>query len=216
MKPIRILVCALIAAFAVPASAETLQPLRAQDVRSTIGINTHINYMDRSYRDPGEVYKALDYLGIKLIRDSSPMPWLGGSTRPATYTWLMKQGVRFNIVLFGQGPDDNYDPKIPAELIDNLEWAYPGGVVAIEGFNEIDHAPVTYGNARSEASTLSAYLDTLSLIRARKRLKNIPIYDLTGAPPPGALGPRGDYANIHVYAQNGNPPVRTFRAAITL
>ncbi|GGZ22892.1 hypothetical protein [Asticcacaulis endophyticus] len=213
MKPIKTLLCALLAAATLPAWAETLTPLRAQDVRDSIGINTHINYTDGSYRAPDEVYKALDYLGIKLIRDSSPFPWVGGSTGVNTYTNLMKKGVKFNIVLFGQGPGANYDPKIPVDLIDNLEWAYPGGIVAIEGFNEIDHAPVTYGDQRTEASSIAAHLETVRLLRERKRLKSLPIYDLTGTAAPQALGPRGDYANKHVYAQNGNPPRPHFEGA---
>ena len=184
--------------------AETYAPLRAEAVRQSVGVNTHIRYTDGAYRRIDDVIQALDYLNIGHIRDSAPRIDAGGGLPLAKYIWLNKAGIRFNLIIGG----GVYDPANAIVGLEKLEVARPGSIESIEGFNEVNNWPVTYQGDTSLEAALAAQTATVRLLRTHPTLGHIPILDLTGIDIPDTLGDRGDYHNTHVYAQNGAQPGR--------
>jgi hypothetical protein len=182
--------------------AATYVPLRAGAVRQSVGINTHIHYKDGAYRRVDDVIQALDYLDIRHIRDSAPRLRPDRPLPLAEYIWLNKANVRFNLMIRG----GVYDPANTIGGLEKLEAARPGAIELIEGFNEINNEPVTYNGKTSLEAALAAQAETVRLLRAHPTLSHIPILDLTGIDIPDTLGERGDYHNMHVYAQNGHQP----------
>jgi hypothetical protein len=192
-------------ALCLPTAAETYTPLRAQTVRESIGVNTHINYTDGAYRRIADVIKALDYLGIKHVRDSAPRFAEGGGLPLMNYVWMSRAGVKFDLIIGGQ-IKESYDPKRSLLGLQALEKAHPGAIEAIEGFNEVDHLPVTYKGDTSIEASVAAHKATVSLLRTDLLLGKKPIYDLTGSEQMASMKGRGDFHNAHVYAQNGLQP----------
>ena len=184
------------------AMAETCVPLRAEAVRQSVGINTHILYKDGAYRRMEDVISALDYLDIRHIRDSAPRARPDRPLPLAEYIWLNKANVHFNLMIRG----GEYDPANTIGGLEKLEAARPGAIELIEGFNEVHNEPVTYMGKTSLEAALAAQAETVRLLRVHPTLNHVPILDLTGNDVPEALGDRGDYHNTHVYAQNGHQP----------
>lgn len=181
-------------------SAETLTPMRMQDLRDGIGVNTHLNYKDTSYAGPKAMVTALQYVGIDQVRDQSPTPWVGGSAPLNEYIWVMQQGINYNFIALGGA----FTLQKTTDQLDALAKAVPGRIAAIEGFNEVDHAPVTYMGATGADAAVAAQKALFAGIRASAGLKSIPIYDVTGVAYPTSLTGRADYMNTHIYPQNGN------------
>ena len=197
-------VCGAAVMSASAAMAETYVPLRAEAVRQSVGVNTHVYYTDGAYRRIADVISALDYLDIRHIRDSVPRVAPGRRLPLTEYIWLNKAGVRFNLIIRG----GVYDPADAITGLEKLEAARPGAIESIEGFNEVNNWPVTYKGNTSLEAALAAQAATVRLLRAHPTLSHIPILDLTGNDMPDTLGDRGDYHNTHVYAQNGAQPGR--------
>lgn len=193
----------------LPAEAKTFTPRRAADLRESIGVNTHFNYTDGSYARPDEAAKALAYLGVTHLRDQSPTPWIHGSVSLDTYSALMKQGFRFNFLALG----GRFDLSATTEQLIRLEADQPGMIDAIEGFNEVDHAPVTYKGEKSPEAAINAQTALYAGIRANPVLGHLPVYDLTGVDWPSPDEKRADFLNAHLYPQNGNPPAFWFNEA---
>lgn len=193
-------------ALCLPATAETYTPLRAQTVRESIGVNTHINYTDGAYRRIADVIKALDYLGIKHVRDSAPRLVEGGGLPLMNYVWMSKAGIKFDLIIGGQ-IKQAYDPKRSLLGLQALEKAHPGAIDAIEGFNEVNNWPLTYQGNTGITASIAAHKATVALLRADPLLGKKPIYDMTGDDEVASLKGRGDFYNAHTYAQNGKQPL---------
>lgn len=194
--------------FAIAASAESFVPIRTEDARATIGINTHVNYLDTSYANFPEVLNALKYIGVDHVRELSPMPWFSGAAPMGYYTELMKAGMNIDFVVPGSQVD-LYKSLRPVMTLANES---PKRISAIEGFNEVDHAPVTYKGQTGPDAAVAAQKDLYALVKGNPSLQHLPVYDLTGVMPlPETLSGRADFANSHLYPQNGYPPDGWFR-----
>lgn len=181
-------------------SAETLTPLRMQDFRDGIGVNTHLNYKNTSYVRVEYMVAALQYVGIDQVRDQSPTPWVGGSAPIHEYKWAMQQGINYNFIALGGA----FTLQKTTDQLEVLATAVPGRIAAVEGFNEVNNAPVTYQGVTSADAAIAAQKALFAGVRANAKLKTIPVYDLTGVPIPTSLIGRADYMNTHIYPQNGN------------
>jgi len=201
-KAIIAVVCGAAAMSAGDAMAETYVPLRAQAVRESVGVNTHIRYTDGAYAHIPDVIRALDYLDVRHVRDGVPEVHYGGGLPLAEYIWLAKARIRFNLVIGG----GDYDPSGPLVGLRKLEAAYPGAIESIESFNEVNNEPVRYKGLTGNAAALAAQKDTLGRLRALPEFDHVPFYDLTGDGLPPVLDGRADYHTAHIYAQNGNQP----------
>lgn len=117
------------------AARDSEQARSAFDFVNSIGVNTHLNYFDRTYGNFPFVEQELRSIGIRHLRD-------GIHLQNADYNNLLygrwielgKFGIRFDAVL---DPRSNLGPLTPAllEHVDNLSGHT---IEAFEGPNEFD------------------------------------------------------------------------------
>ncbi len=192
-----------------PALSETVTPLRAADVQSGIGINTHVNYLDTAYAKPAEVVKALKYIGVSQVREQAPTPWFNGAAPLDTYVYMAEQGIRFDFVALGG--EVEFTKTITQTSA--LNTRVPGMVSAIEGFNEIDgNHNFEWNGLKGSAGGIASQKALFAAVDKAPKLKDVPVYDVTGAEVmPESLVARADFANAHLYPQNGFAPDGWFR-----
>ncbi|WP_430227220.1 calcium-binding protein [Paraburkholderia tropica] len=182
------------------ASQTHADPVRAMPVRDfidTLAVVTHVNYTDGAYVNVHNVADDLAWLGVRHVRDFVP----GGSPPFDSYVYLARRGVKFNFLV-----RTNIDESIAQAAA--LNTAVPGSVAAIEGFNEIDNFPVTYNGLKGAAAGLALQREIYARVHGTPALTGVPVYDVTGYDPKlvDTRARSADYANTHVYPQNGEQP----------
>jgi hypothetical protein len=162
-----------------------------------IALNTHINYTDGAYANVKNVRDDLIWLGVRHVRDATP----GASAPLSSYAYLANSGIRFDFLVRREIAQSLAQIKV-------VEAALPGSVEAVEGFNEINNWPVTYDGLKGDAAGLAAQRAIYAFVHGDASLANIPVYDLTGYDVLSVTSRAGsaDYADQHVYAQNGEQP----------
>ncbi len=174
----------------------------------SLGINTHLSYSGTPYYDQAQhVISALQYLGIKTVRDQSPA-YIDDQLTMAENNTVASAGIRFDALIPGSGP---------VNLVGSLSnmaafaRANPGAIAAIEGPNEINDAHITYaGITDTYSAGAQVTQDLWTAIHGNSALKAVPVYALTlsigipgvvaGAAELGDLGSFVTYGNAHVYA----------------
>jgi hypothetical protein len=194
-------------AWASTADALTLKPYRAEAVRRSIGVNTHINYTDGAYANAPFVIDALKYIGVDRIRESIPVTWIHGTAPLSTYDKMMAQGIYFSC-----GNDSILDTAKWVESLEPLVKRNPGKVTSIEGLNEVDRVQnLQYKGKKGVPAGEAFQRDLYTAMKGSRVLKDIPVYDFTGYDLKAdgdkqIFAGRADYTNFHAYAQNGGPP----------
>lgn len=175
-------------------------------------MNIHAHYFDTPYGDVGKIVEALDYLGIKRVRDTF-VPW--GRDR---YLALAKAGVRFNVFLGREKPIPDF-----LALVKDVQAQVPGSVVSLEGGNESNFWPLTFNGRTDLNASVEAQAALYQAVKADPALKALPVANLTlgawGADGHRLLGDmrdRCDFANVHIYFGGGGPPVSAFGYALGL
>src|ERR1700709_1101414 len=116
----------------------TAAPTRAEDLVSTLGVNTHIDLANYGYQNLATVEANINFLGVKNLRDSAQTP-------ADAQTWLQVSqatGAKFDDYIAetspsGMSTDLSYVAQLASEGILNF----------IEGGNEEDDAyPQSLGN----------------------------------------------------------------------
>ncbi|QGZ62845.1 calcium-binding protein [Paraburkholderia acidisoli] len=163
----------------------------------TLAVNTHINYLDGAYANLHNVADDLAWLGIHHVREFTP----GNAAPLSSYVFLAQRGIKFNLVM-------HQDVEAAVKEAARLGAAAPGSVAALEGYNEIDHWPVTYGGQTGMAGGLASQRAAFTQVRASPALAGVAVYDLTGYDPKtiATRADSADYVNLHVYPQNGEQP----------
>ncbi|WP_322068601.1 calcium-binding protein [Paraburkholderia bannensis] len=178
----------------VPSNA---QPLRSDAFLDSIAVNTHIDYTDGAYADVRKVAADLAWIGVRHVREGTP----GTSAPLSSYVWLAQQGVKFSFVI---------RPDVADSLLqlERFDAAAPRSVAAVEGFNEINNFPVRYNGLTGEPAGFAAQQAIYQHVHGNARFANVPVYDLTGYDVAHVSTRAGaaDYANQHVYPQNGEQP----------
>jgi hypothetical protein len=174
----------------------------------TLGINTHLSYPGTPYYgQPQSVITALQYLGIKTIRDQPPA-YTSDPTTAAANNAVAAAGVQFDALLLSNGPVDITDTLSTTAT---FQQTYPGSIAAIEGPNEVNGTPVTYeGLTDTYAASIQVTQDLWAAVQANSSLNTIPVYALTlsngitgvraAEKQLGNLAPYVTYGNAHVYA----------------
>ena len=114
------------------------QPQRARsayDFVNSIGVNTHLNYFDRTYNNFLFVKQELKSVGIRHLRDGIHLQD-PGYNRMLYGRWseLGKLGIRFDAVL---DPRSNLGPDIN-DVLQKAEALSDHTIESIEGANELD------------------------------------------------------------------------------
>lgn len=192
------------------AAAESVQPISTASFLNSIGINTHLTYLESSGDGSYNVSKNgipnvqtdLLYLGITHVRDG-----FGYDYNMDRIDKLGALGIRFD-ALMGTGPGVVYSWEIAninarASIID-----------AVEGPNEVDHWPAIFngqtGNAAAAAEQKALFSDIHGSSALNGPGHTTPVYNLTVANPAslaalGSLAPYADYQSVHAYPPQSSP-----------
>ena len=167
--------------------------IRAQDFLNGLGVNTHTIYTDSQYATVSQTLSAMEYLGLRLIRDVSPNPSNAGQW---TYATLAQAGLRMDLFSGGDAPGGTQSPAVAVNAIAALAKAYPGAIHAIEGPNEVNNGGVSYGGLTGPAGAQAYQAALYSQVRSNSTLAAVPVYNFTNYP--DTTG-RADYGNFHSY-----------------
>jgi hypothetical protein len=212
MCSIRMLMLALMLASIIPAAAATgaepsvsTKATPVSEFLDSLGIVIHAGYTDGAYAKVGEAIEDLNYLGIHQLRDGTPDPSGGIPFRNqrAAITSLVKAGNKFVFIVFAGQPI-----AVSLGQIAEIEDAHPGAVIAIEGPNEINNAPVRYSGLTGEAAARAFQRDLYAAVKAHAILGHLPVYYFTGGSKIDLQKNKGlaDYANAHPYPYRGEAP----------
>lgn len=182
--------------------------MRAADFLDTLGVNIHIG--SDPYNDPTKLAGMLGYLGIRNVRQSSPIDGAGLSNMQS----LGRSGVKFDLIINGGGPVDlDGAMRTVHQMAPDLN--------AVEGVNEAAIYPITYQGIGGVDAAVALQKDLYAAVRARPALRNAAVYMFTlGGVDPGAfpsigdLSAHADYANVHSYPPHGLRPIFVIHAAI--
>ena len=177
--------------------ADAADMLSTKDFVSRLGVNVHVEYTDGDYHNVGQVISDLKYLGIANVRDANLNPRNQGQR---AYFNLADAGIRMDLIMLG-----GHDPADSIHAAESLQTEFPGSVVAIEGPNEIDHAPFKYQGQGGGPAAIALQQDLYRMAKASDVLKATPVYSFSlgsGATPTGGY----DAVALHPYPQNGTQP----------
>lgn len=170
--------------------------MRAADFIGSIGVNTHLGYVDSAYSDGERVLAALDYLGIGRVRDAAV-------TRQQRniegFSLLADAGIQFDMVVQAAR-----DPAEAVATIAAFAADHPGAVDAIEGPNEIDIWPVAYAGLTGTAAGIAFDNALVAAVAATPGLADVDTYSLTGA----RVNDTTEFANFHSYPVKGLQPYK--------
>lgn len=190
---------------ASPAFAERAMP--ADAFTRTVGVNTHVMFHNTPYKDLGATIEALQWLGVRHVRDGveAPAPprgtWYRGE-QVRRYNAMARAGMR--LTLIAGGPDREGD-TLAARLgvVRRLS-----GVVAVEAPNEWD-----LNGGSDWATTLPRHQrDLYAGVKADAvlRRRGVRVYGpsfgrLENAAAVGDLSDAMDVGNLHAYSGGRMP-----------
>ena len=197
-------------------SVQAAPPMRAADFIDSQGVNLHISQGTSNYKKMDMVTANLAYLGINNVRDSLNPFWNGSAY--GYYTHLAEAGMKWTFISAVGG---TRSPASIATFLSNisaLEKAVPGSVFAVEGPNEINNFPLTWGPTGQKGldAALLFQKSLFAQTRASATLKKAKVYYFTGydagsipkGPDPTTSPGYSDYNNQHPYPKHGMPPAR--------
>ena len=176
--------------------------VNAAEFVGSIGVCTHIGYLDTSYGNLNAVLSSLSYLRINKVRDGlNTNAW-------SRYDGMANAGIKFSYVINAQ----HENPSVFLGHMHAFSLEHPGSIEAIEGPNEINYWPVSFADSKGHAAGTAMQRAIFSGARADPVLAGVRIYDLTlgGASPWEYLGLGDhsdivDYTNAHIYYGGGQP-----------
>lgn len=171
----------------------TEKPQSATAFINSIGVNTHLNYFDRTYGDFQRVKTKLQSIGIRHLRDG-----IHFQDRPynelvyGRWADLGAIGIRFDAVI---DPRSKLGPLTP-DLLERAEQLSNHSIEAFEGPNELDISGIPGWPAIDRDSTKS-------LFKAVRKLPAADRVEIFG--PSLAFAKRGiDVGNLARYIDAGN------------
>lgn len=175
-----------------------------RDFLDTFGVNVHLNYTDGAYDRLEQVEADMRYLGLVHVRT------YGGSeiVPLESYARLAGGGLRFNLIASSDRIGETVD------FAARLNARVPGSVVGVEGFNEINNWPVTYGGAKGEDAARAAQAALYAEVKARGELKGVPVLYFTGGAVTDDVSGMADIVNVHAYSNNALQPRQFIQSAL--
>lgn len=194
-------------------AARAESPRPAEEALATLGVVTHLDYLSTPYADVARVAAALEYLGLRNLRDMTPR----GHRAP--YERLAARGFRFNFVIRSEAVNEL---QLTLGELEKFQTRFPGAILSLEGLNEIKIWPATYRGQTGFESGMAVQRDLYRLAKRSRNLSALPVLALTLGGASAAdhlrLGDLSDFAdlgNAHVYF-DGRPPWSSWRFAIDL
>ncbi|OLP60301.1 hypothetical protein BJF93_15190 [Xaviernesmea oryzae] len=176
--------------------ANDVVAVQASAFTSSIGVNTHLSWQNTAYADSKLVGKALDYIGIKNVRDIVA-PW----SQEAMKT-LAATGTKFDICIGANLALDSQKSLIQS-MQDSIRY--------VEGPNEVDNWPVHYQGetgfkaARDLMADIRAWIDS-DQFKESPALLQLTFGKAESWKSFGELAGVADLGNIHSYAAYGWNP----------
>ena len=153
--------------------------LRTADFLNTLGVQTHIEYLDGGYAQIGTVAAELKRLGIRHIRDGiSDGP--NGAAPLSSYIALAKQGFTFTILAPDASVVDTASLNARLALVQRLVEAVPGCVTSIEGANEVNNWPVTFNGVGGLNGAIAMQKALYAAVHGNPALAGITVDYFTG------------------------------------
>jgi hypothetical protein len=177
----------------------------ADNFIDTIGVNVHLNYMDRVYYQQFDnlIKPKLLELGVRYIRDGVNTD--PGDNRNDFYYQrlrdLAKSGIKLNLIT---ATTTNYS------LLDDVYSWTDRAIVSFEGLNEPDDAD----NSNWVAVVRAAQKKLYKTVKGNPALSRLPVIApsvLEGQKEVGDLSPWVDFGNLHNYFSGLNPEIDDWR-----
>jgi len=151
---------------------------RASDFVDAVGVNIHLPYTDGAYSNVNTVLADLKYLGLDHVRDwvinDKPYP---GDEGQLSYPVAAAAGIKFDMNVIS-GSDISHTLSI----LDAFAAKYPGSITAIEGPNEVNNWPVSYGGLTGDAGAIAFQNALYQAVKADPNLSALPVYNMTSWP----------------------------------
>jgi len=187
--------------------------IQAAGFLNTLGVDMHIPYTDGGYASLGNDAADLAYLGLNNVRDGVS-DGTNGSAPLSSYITLAQQGIKFTCVVAGGGALTTASLQAELGLYDQVNKAVPGSVVAVEGSNEINNAPITFNGVGGLQGALDLQRALYAAVHADTNLAGVAVDYFTGynagsvavGPDPTATAGLADYDTQHPYPNNGDAP----------
>lgn len=182
---------AAIAAVTTPACADVTM-VRAADFVASIGVASHVAYTDGNYANLSNVESGLQYLGVRYLRDSAP----ANDQQSQRFSTLAQAGYRFTLMVNG---------SLSTQLSRSsaLFHAYPSSVTAIEGPNEVNNQPVSYGGMIGTGGAQAYQQALYASVKTDSYLKSVPVLNFTDYPDETG---RADAGTFHSYPKAATDP----------
>ena len=188
-------------------------PLRTAAFLNQVGVNTHIAYTDGGYANINKVAADLSYLGITNVRDGISNG-ANGSAPLSSYIALAQSGIKFTFCISATVGMKTADLTAQLDLIQKVNAAVPGSVVAVEGANEINNFKFSYNGATGLQGALSLQKDLYSAVHSSPGLKGVAVDYFTGyaagsiaaGPNPLTTAGLADFDTQHPYPNFGQAP----------
>ena len=175
-----------------------------------IGVDTHIAFTDGGYGKIANVIADLQYLGLDQVRDGLSNG-AKGSAPLSSYVTAAKAGIHFTLVTKAA---TSADLAAALALDDRLQTAVPGAIVALEGPNEVNAAPVIFNGVGGLQGALDLQAAIYASVHSDATLANVAVDYFTGygegatgrGPDPSRTPGLADFDNQHPYPRGGQPP----------
>ena len=182
----------------------THQAKTSTDFLDSIGINTHMSWLDSRYADVGAVTQALGYLGVRNVRDA-----ITNDTVGAAFNALGDAGIKLDFFVPYQST-----AAAPGQV---LEWTlqqvkdHAWMTRFIEGPNEVDFWPVTRGGLTGYAAADATQRDLYAQVKADTVLSHFPVLQFTIGNYPNYAGQTdmsayADFGTTHAYTGDDDAP----------
>jgi hypothetical protein len=187
--------------------------LKAAALIASFGVDTHIAYTDGGYANLNNVAADLAYLGVWNVRDGISQGE-NGSAPLSSYIWLANQGVKFTFLSGSGGTWTDATLQGFLSLVDQVNEALPGSVVAVEGPNEINNFPMSFDGVGGLAGAVNCQAALYAAAHADPNLPGIIVDYFTGygtygfatGPNPATTPGLADMDTQHPYPRFGEPP----------
>jgi len=181
-----------------PAKMSLPQPTRAADFIGVLGVNITL----QGAYSATTAIADMAYLGLGRVRTGAVNPG-DTPTQVAAYGALAAAGLKFD--LYTRRPVAGV-----LSSVDALVRAHPGSVVSIEGPDEVNNFPMTYGNLTGNAAAVAYQRALYSGVKSDPLLASVPVLNFTSDPyTPGAA----DASNAHPYPKDGKQPFMALEQA---
>lgn len=177
----------------------------AFDFMNSVGVNTHLNYFDRTYGDIGLVERELKSLGVRHLRDGAHLQNADYNKELyGRWTRLGGAGIRFDAVL---------DPRsaigtVNGEKLGQISDLSGNTIEAFEGPNELDisNIPNWAAVGRSYQPEIYEAVNSMSKTRAISVVGPSMAFAANGADV-GNISKYLNYGNLHPYPAGQMPSV---------